>query len=317
MTGPLTIGRVESFTFSSTLPAQEGGNPRPQRGSGADTPQLVAFRLGVSSWPGTVATSCLPYFLWASRKGRKAPPSGDLNSPAPSCPVLLTPTSCRPSPAPGSPQPSPVTVWDRDWKGVCSAGNTVRWAKPRGTVAFALVQGSQGARHLLRLLPPSHHLSLTRPCQHPGVQRRKGRFQGVKGFARGHVARKHQSLHLNPGRLYPRPKPFSGKPSPRPADVGLSCGHRGTSELSQTVSPPHAALHPPEAPKSRLPTARDQALSLNLAFLPLEGHHRGKGGMWVPSMGQRRQTVCGAAPDSLGSRASYTTSRPGGSFCPS
>lgn len=55
MTGPLTIGQVESSTFSA-LPTQEEGNARPQRGSAADTPQLAPFRLGVSRWPGTLAT---------------------------------------------------------------------------------------------------------------------------------------------------------------------------------------------------------------------------------------------------------------------
>lgn len=62
MTGPLTIGQVESSTFSA-LPTQEGGNGRPRRISAADTSQLAPFRLGVSRWPGTLATSGLPCFL--------------------------------------------------------------------------------------------------------------------------------------------------------------------------------------------------------------------------------------------------------------
>lgn len=63
--------------------------------------------------PASPQVSCPELPTAASRKGRKAPPSGGLHSPAPSCPVRLTPTSCRPSPSARSPQPSPATVWDR------------------------------------------------------------------------------------------------------------------------------------------------------------------------------------------------------------
>lgn len=47
-----------------------------------------------------------------------------------------------------------------------------------------------------------------------------------------------------------RLKPFSGKPSLRPANGAWSRGHRGTSELNWTVSPPQAAPHLAEAPES-------------------------------------------------------------------
>lgn len=47
-----------------------------------------------------------------------------------------------------------------------------------------------------------------------------------------------------------RPKPFSGKPSLRPANGEWSRGHQGTSELNWTVSPPHTASHLAEAPES-------------------------------------------------------------------
>lgn len=115
----------------------------------------------------------------------------------------------------------------------------MRWAEPRAAVAHS---GSEvlAARHLAKGLHTAHHLSLTQPRQHPGVQMTKGRLQVVKGFVRGP---KTPSLWYKSGLSNPQPTPFSGQRewAARPThDLAMwNCGMCTEGPLSEVRPPPH------------------------------------------------------------------------------
>lgn len=118
----------------------------------------------------------------------------------------------------------------------------------QGIQSLALVLGSQGARPLAEAsLPPSPHLSRTlsttwRSDEERQVPRGEGLCQGSRHY-------KAPKPPFEPGSALPTAQVFLREALPR-HNVGLLRGHQGTSELNQTMSPPHTAPRPPEAPES-------------------------------------------------------------------